>query len=117
MGALSLHEANPSDVDGLVLYIGLLLDYGFFEKAEQVLDSSGVTSSHDLNIHLLYRDLYSRSGQLQKLESMDHSSDSFGSFHLPEAPADVFKYDKSYFSAQVVDFSHDLIKLDRKSVV
>ncbi len=111
MGALSLHEANPSDVDGLVLYIGLLLDYGFFEKAEQVLDSSGVTSSHDLNIHLLYRDLYSRSGQLQKLESMDHSSDSFGSFHLPEAPADVFKYDKSYFSAQVVDFSHDLIKL------
>ncbi len=119
IGALSSYEANPSDVNALVLYVGLLLDHGFFEKAEQVLDSSGVKASNDLNIHLLYRDLYSRSGQLQKLESMGKNMDKPEKFHFPADPGGVFKYDNTYFSAQVVDFSHDLIKqfhIDDKDV-
>jgi tetratricopeptide (TPR) repeat protein len=110
LSALSSFESDTSDADALVLYVGLLLDHGFFEKAEQVLDSSGITPSSDLNVYFLYRDLYSRSGQLQKLESIDHGSGGVGAIGIPKAQGKVFKYDKSYFSAQVVDFSHDLIK-------
>lgn len=108
--ALSSYESNRSDVDALILYVGLLLDHEFYEKAEQVLNSFEVTPSDDLSVYLLYRDLYSRSGQLQKLESMDHSVEELGSFHTSKDLGNEFRYDKSYFSDQVVDFSHDLIK-------
>lgn len=109
MTALSFYESNRSEVDSLVLYVGLLLDHGFYEKAEQVLNKAEVSPSDDLSVHLLYRDLYSRSGQLQKLESMDHSIEELGNFHLSNDLGKEFIYDKSYFSDQVVDFSHDLI--------
>jgi tetratricopeptide (TPR) repeat protein len=110
LGAKSSYEADISDVDALVLYVGLLLDHGFYDKTELVLESSEFTPSQNLNIHFLYRDLYSRSGQLDKLRSMEHHSEDNSGFHLREATTDVFKYDKSYFSEQVVDFSHDLIE-------
>ena len=110
--ASSYHLSNPSSLDALALYVDLLLNYSFFEKADEVLMSSEFANSKDLNVYFLYRDIYSRSGNQAALQELD---EDFGivsrSEHSPSKLGELssIEYDHQYFKQQLIEFIDDLI--------
>jgi len=116
--ALTDYDSDPSNIEFLVLYVNLLINHGFFEKAEQVLDQSQFDANSDISVHLMYRDLYSRSGKLNKLEELariEHGLFPLSNItHLPGKEG-VLSYNQRYFSEQVLEFIHDLFSVYNQS--
>ena len=98
--------------------MNLLLDYSFFEKAEATLLNSQWSSTSDLNVFQLYSDLYSRTGDLEKLEKLLSNSGRGKRSHARPDPQNLafhaIAYDAEYFSSQVFDFVSDLLKIYSK---
>jgi ATP-dependent Lon protease len=96
-------------LDGFALYVNLLLDYGFYEKAEETLSQSIWDSSSDMNVFHLFHQLYSRTGNIQKLEQLLSNGEAGDNLHNQS----VFplSYNAQYFSSQTFDFVVDLISI------
>jgi len=103
--AEAIYEAEPSP-DTITDYVHLLVQQRFFERAENVLQLSGISPAGSQNIYLLYVDLYSATGRTDELcclkEYVGHSTEFddtdigvTSSSHTALAP------DQSYFANQL----------------
>jgi tetratricopeptide (TPR) repeat protein len=116
--ALAYYKSNPADIQALTLYVNLLLNHSFYEKAEETLVQSGLGKASNLNIYLLYRELYSRSGNTVALDKLDHECGSLTqNMGARDYSSSIKKiaYDYHYFSDQILEFTEDLIHLYNQS--
>ena len=108
--ALQIAEKNyisrPDAIESLVDYVKILLEFKLFEKAEKLINDSGLNPSDDPNIFYLYHDLYTRWPNLKKLRSLNkkytpdiHVDENIVDLSRNEA---IIRPDKIYFKDQLL---------------
>lgn len=109
-------ENDKENISNLINYVSILLDLHLYPLAEDILNNRPSSEKDNQNVFLLFHDLYSRTGEIEKLKKMEKEHKHFESLNNHISIEDLslddssLRPDKQYFREQLQDLIIYLIE-------
>jgi len=105
---------DSENINRIVDYVSLLIDFKLFEKAEEVISDSPYKPQDNKNIYFLYVDLYTRWPRLNKLNKLNKKclpgfSDEAQEIKDITSKETNLRPDKRYFKNQLLELLKELL--------